>query len=104
MSGWAISSAVLPAFTEPPYWMRTRGRSLGPELRRDHAADGRAHRLGVVGGRRPPGADRPDRLVGDDQRADLLRLQPGEPGRDLTEHLGLGLPRLALGERLAART
>ena len=51
----------------------------------DAGADRRAHRLGVLGGRRAPGADRPDRLVGDDQRGHLGRAAPGRarrrPGR-----------------------
>ena len=86
MSGWAISSAMFDAFTEPPYWMRTaRRRRPRPVELADARPDGRAHRLGVLGGGRPAGADRPDRLVGDDQRGDLVGGAPGQrrrrPGR-----------------------
>ena len=30
MSGWPISSAMLPGFTEPPYWMRTFAAGSAP--------------------------------------------------------------------------
>ena len=93
MSGWAISSAMLPDFTQPPYWMRTAA-AVGPSVTSAIcAADRRAHGLGVLGRRGPAGADRPDRLVGDDQRGDLRLRSPGERGVDLAEHLRLGLRR-----------
>ena len=102
MSGCAISSAALDALTDPPYWMRTASAVASSVSSRDLAADRGAHGLGVVGGGGPAGADRPDGLVGDHERRDLLVRAAGEPGLDLAEHLRFGLPRLALVERLAA--
>ena len=31
MSGWAISSAMLSDFTEPPYWTRTLAAVFAPD-------------------------------------------------------------------------
>ena len=80
MSGWAISSAMFDGFTDPPYCTRTRrGRRRRRQAGHD-GTDGAAHRLGVVGGGGATGADGPDRLVGDDQAADLLVGDAGETG------------------------
>ena len=65
---------------------------VGAEPLREPGANVRVRLLGLRRGRDPSGADRPDRLVGDDQIGDLLGGQPVEPVLDLPiEH----------GERLA---
>ena len=103
MSGCAISSAMFAGLDASRRTGCARvGRGVGAELLGDRRPDRRAHRLRVVGRGRAAGADRPDRLVGDHHRADLLgACGPASPARDLAEHLRLGLARLALVERLA---
>src|SRR5437016_37441 len=58
------------------------------------------HLLGLCGRRRPPGADRPDRLI----RENDLREVGAErfnDGAKLPHDDGFSLPRIALGERFA---
>ncbi len=49
MSGWAISSAALAAFTDPPYWIRTAAAASAPFMSAD---------LGPDRSRTPPGRPR----------------------------------------------
>src|SRR5260370_33404843 len=74
------------------------GRGIGDaalELGADMAVNGGD----VGGGRRAPGADRPDRLIGDDQ---LRRLHAiGERARELARPHPERPPRIALRRRLA---
>ncbi len=82
-----------------------RRRPSSPTRSRDHVADERAHGLGVLGRGGAAGADGPDRLVGDDRaRRPARPCSPARPARTWPVDLGLGLPGLALVERLAART
>ena len=75
MSVWPSSSAALAGLTEPPYWIRIR-------LRRrlvaggDQRADEPAGVVRLLGGRGLAGADRPDRLVGDDDVGEAARPRP----------------------------
>ena len=62
----------------------------------DQRADERDRVLGLLGRRRQPGADRPDRLVGDRDDAELLGLELLEAGLDLVAELALGVAALAL--------
>ena len=82
-------------FTDPPYWMRTAAAaSCADDARRPWPRIARAHRLGVLGGRRPAGADRPDRLVGDDQRRrPARRAHPASPASTWPSTLRLGRAR-----------
>ena len=92
----------LPAFTEPPYWMRTDVGRVG-------AASSRDARRGSP--RTPPARRRPSRCGRCRSPRSARRRSPstptcsaraaGEPGADLAEHLRLGLAGLALVERLA---
>ena len=104
MSGCAISSAMLAAFTDPPYWMRTAARRVGAGRARPPSARiARAHRLGVVGAWPCGRADGPDRLVGDRPcAATCSALQPGErrPATWPSTFASVAA-RLALLERLA---
>ena len=101
MSGCAISSAMFAALTDPPYWIRTAAAASAPAISAIAPRIAPHTGLGVLGRRRAAGADRPDRLVGDDERRDLLGVTPGQRGVDLAEDLRLGVARLALLERLA---
>src|SRR6478735_7286346 len=77
------------------------GRGLVSGGLGDAPADRRAHLLRVVGSRDLAGADRPHRLVGDDQSGDLLGGESGERAVDLGEGV-LDLPTfLAYVEPLA---
>ena len=64
------------------------------------ALDERAHErdglLGLLGGRAAAGADRPDRLVGDDDLGQALERDLLEPLLDLVAQLALGVAALAL--------
>ena len=55
----------------------------------------------LLGGRGPPRADRPDRLVGDGQGAELVRGEPRERAVELSLHDRERPPRVALLEPLA---
>ena len=102
MSGWAMSSAALVGLTDPPYCTRTAAAASAPATLGDRGPDERAHGLGVLGAGGAPGADGPDRLVGDDEPADRARRRrPASPARTCPVDLGLGLVGLALVERLA---
>src|SRR5690242_6346107 len=61
----------------------------------EQVADEGTRLLGLPGGRRAPGADRPDRLVGDDDRAQVPGLDPLEVGAQLALEHRLGLARVA---------
>ncbi len=53
MSGWAMSSAMLPGFTQPPYWTRTAAPASAPRHVGHHGPDrpctppGRPRRVAV---------------------------------------------------------
>ena len=84
MSGWARISAALSGFTLPPYRMRTRS-AASFERSPDERADERDRLLRLLGRRDLPGADRPDRLVGDHDVGELVvghlaRAPPGPGG------------------------
>src|SRR5690606_2346697 len=68
---------------------------------RDHAADQRVNFLRLIRGRGPPGADRPNRFVRDDRRAECGGAGCIENRRDLALDDRPRLVRLALLERLA---
>ena len=55
--------------------------------------------LRLLRGRHLPGADRPHRLVGDDDRRQVVSGNPGERPEDLLGDDRLGPPRLAFRER-----
>ena len=102
MPGRAMSSAMLPGFTLPPYWIRTASpaavaRGLGrprPGSPRSWPRRPRASRCA--------GADRPDRLVGDDARRRPSSLDtPANASATWPSDLALGRAGLALLERLA---
>ena len=76
-----------------------RGRAAEPLP--DARADVRVRLAGLFGRGVASGADRPHRLVGDDQRRDLIAGQPVEPGLDLPIEHGQRLLALALLERFA---
>ena len=86
-------AAMLPAFTEPPYWMRTPSASRARVQLGEPAADRRADLLGVLRGGDLAGADRPDRLVGDDHASGLLGGDALERAVELAE----GVRDLAAG-------
>src|SRR5205807_1406172 len=74
---------------------------VAPEPLPQPRADVRV-RLGGLRRRRVPArADRPDRLVGDDEARNLIAGEPVEPNLDLTIEDGERLVALALVERLA---
>ena len=62
----------------------------------DERPDERDRLLGLLGGRHPPGPDRPDRLVGDHHVAEPLGLDAGQVLLDLVAELALGVAALAL--------
>ena len=70
---------MLPGFTLPPYWMRTASAVVGAvELARARPGSPRWSSLASSRRRVASGADRPDRLVGDDARGRVGRLHAGE--------------------------
>ena len=93
--------------TAPPRWRPSRCRRTGcaatalaaPAARAARAGQ-RVHLLRLVRRRGLAGADRPDRLVGDDDAVDARR-RALEHRAELALDDRLGLPRLALGQRLA---
>ncbi len=58
-------------------------------------------RLGLLRSRGPAGADRPDRLVGEDGIAERPDARPGDHRIELARDHALGRAAVALGERLA---
>ena len=92
---------MLPGLTLPPYRIRmvsATGRRPGRASLRADDAD---RRVRVVRGRVAAGADRPDRLVGDDAAAPSTAGDPRERRGDLAGDLASVRAGLALVERLA---
>ena len=78
-------------------------RNLGPvQLGDGGAHDAAADVVGLLRRGRTAGADRPDRLVGDDQALDLRGIEAGQRAAHLAADKGLRLARLVLFQRLAA--
>ena len=94
-SGWDRISAALSGFTLPPYWTRTRSAASferSPTSARMNAIASWA----CSGVATLPGADRPDRLVGDHHVGEPLVGHPLERLLDLVAQLALRLVALAL--------
>ena len=101
MSAWAISSAMLPGLTEPPYWIRTSSAAASPWPLATSSRMPLMVAWASSGVATSAGSDRPDRFVGDDQARHLGRRQTREGSGHLPTAGSRGVPGLALLERLA---
>ena len=94
IEGSARNSSMLAEVTLPPYRIGTASRVDARAERRQGVPDRAGHRRGVPAARVAPRADRPDRLVGDDQAgAARAARHRGRRGR----------PRAAAGRRRPVR-